>query len=851
MAADGANAFRGALGRIGWSVPAANAFTNEGFDAMDSLGLVTCDRLKDICKIIRRGTDGVAAVPAAGGNAAVAAAPGIPGIAIPMMWEYKLSGMHLWVSERLQQGTPVVAADFTAAIGNLYTRKVRELEEAKDEEDVQVKPPAPFSKQTKWIPFFKLLVNYLSSVTGVNKVPLDYVVRKDDDVAAPDTEFEMEHEKLVLLTPHTGTAFDKDNGKVWIQALNCHYEGDAVMSKSKAAAFDVLEHTTYTGERRHFGMEKYTNALSTAFQTLDEYGETLTESRKMLSGIAVIQGDADRMSNFAKAADYLALFTNTDTSQKTGRSISSAQRTSNNKKKPAIRAGNYTPNEWHQLSDKEKDKVRAKRAAAKPLATRTSAQLRQSLVRMLSATLVRGLMKLSIAGLRSSKRWTKVCGDRGIGRMISGSRSSRFEGQVDLDSHADTCIMGKVFHIYSATGQKCTVMPYSDKYKPRVVEVADGCTAFDDPVTGETFILDVFQALDMTGDLQDPSLLCPNQLRANGLIVDNVPKHLCHNRESTHSIYIPEMKLRISLELQGVMSGFQARLPTQTEIETCVHVKLTAQEAWDPSSDELEQQERLKETRLSNVAGTVSTLFSGRKSEISAVLSSVSSMLVDDDFVCGMEQSVRITLAVASSTVCTKSRHSTMEPMELSCRWGIGLSTAQKTLKTMSEPLTPWQNRAESEIRELKKQVLCIMSHEGIPQRFWDYVAEYVSEIRSRTAHPLYNLKGRTPIEHVTGETPDIMEWLEYRMYQPVWYLDPGDFPEEKKLLGRWLGPAHRVGQAFCCWIVPKSGRVIARSTVQPVSEDERGLDSFKTRLKDFDKSVQDFLNRGDTHLES
>jgi hypothetical protein len=63
--------------------------------------------------------------------------------------------------------------------------------------------------------------------------------------------------------------------------------------------------------------------------------------------------------------------------------------------------------------------------------------------------------------------------------MILGSRSSRFEGQVDLDSHADLCIMGKVFHIYSATGQKCMVMLYLDKYKPRVVDVADGCTAFD------------------------------------------------------------------------------------------------------------------------------------------------------------------------------------------------------------------------------------------------------------------------------------------------------------------------------------------------------------------------------------
>jgi hypothetical protein len=379
------------------------------------------------------------------------------------------------------------------------------------------------------------------------------------------------------------------------------------------------------------------------------------------------------------------------------------------------------------------------------------------------------------------------------------------------------------------------VMPYLDKYKPRVVDVADGCTAFDDPVTGETFILDVFQALDMTGDLQDPLLLCPNQLHANGLIVDDVPKHLCHNCKSTHSIYIPEMKLRVSLELQGVMSGFQAWLPTQMEIETCIHTEVTAQEAWDPSSDKLEQQERIQETRLSNVAGTVSTLISDRKSEISAVLSSVSSTLVDDDFVCGMEQSVWITLVVASSTVRTKLRHSTMEPRELLHCWGIGLSIAQKNLRmptqkglrtaahplhcryhmqqqqlcynhlqfysdtmfsslvsvqgiscgqitvnnldyskfiplksngdagmaleellqdirvpthmhtdgakelttghwrkvyqsygpvkqTMSEPLTPWQNRVELEIRELKKHVLCIMSHEGIPQRFWDYV---------------------------------------------------------------------------------------------------------------------------------
>jgi hypothetical protein len=185
----------------------------------------------------------------------------------------------------------------------------------------------------------------------------------------------------------------KRDGRGAVKVLNSHYEGDAVMSKSKVAAFDVLEHTTYTGERRNFGMERYTNALSTASQTLDKYGETLTESRKvdvflhsnhctdpkMLSGIAVIQGNADRMSNFAKAADYLALFTNTNTSQKAGHSILSAQR-STNKKKPFIRAGNYSPNEWHQLLDKEKTKLEPSKRPPSPLAIKIGARQQQSLV---------------------------------------------------------------------------------------------------------------------------------------------------------------------------------------------------------------------------------------------------------------------------------------------------------------------------------------------------------------------------------------------------------------------------------------------------------------------------------------
>lgn len=63
-------------------------------------------------------------------------------------------------------------------------------------------------------------------------------------------------------------------------------------------------------------------------------------------------------------------------------------------------------------------------------------------------------------------------------------------GRTDLDSHADTCVMGNTFYTYEETTQQCTVYPYSTTYKPRTVTVAHGGTAYDHD-NGHTYILDV------------------------------------------------------------------------------------------------------------------------------------------------------------------------------------------------------------------------------------------------------------------------------------------------------------------------------------------------------------------------
>ena len=111
--------------------------------------------------------------------------------------------------------------------------------------------------------------------------------------------------------------------------------------------------------------------------------------------------------------------------------------------------------------------------------------------------------------------------------------------------------------------------------------------------------------------------------------------------------------------------------------------------------------------------------------------------------------------------------------------------------QTFTEPYSPWQNRAKASIREHKKQVQQIFQRTKASRRLWDFLVVYVAEIRSRTAHPSFDLHGRTPYKVITGNTPDITEWLEYEWYQPIWYLDPGAFPGDPLKIGRWLGVAH------------------------------------------------------------
>ena len=94
------------------------------------------------------------------------------------------------------------------------------------------------------------------------------------------------------------------------------------------------------------------------------------------------------------------------------------------------------------------------------------------------------------------------------------------------------------------------------------IPIVQAGAAYDDPSTGEIIILIINQGLYF-GDSLPNSLINPNQMRANGLEVDDVPKHLLRDpSKSTHSIYIPDHDIRLPLAIRGVISYLPIRKPT-------------------------------------------------------------------------------------------------------------------------------------------------------------------------------------------------------------------------------------------------------------------------------------------------
>ena len=67
------------------------------------------------------------------------------------------------------------------------------------------------------------------------------------------------------------------------------------------------------------------------------------------------------------------------------------------------------------------------------------------------------------------------------------------------------------------------------------------------------------------------------------------------------------------------------------------------------------------------------------------------------------------------------------------------------------------------------------MVKKQVPKRLWDFGLVYESELLCHMARGMDN---RTGYEEVTGQTPDISEWLDFEFYDLVWWLDRPNKPD-------------------------------------------------------------------------
>ena len=170
----------------------------------------------------------------------------------------------------------------------------------------------------------------------------------------------------------------------------------------------------------------------------------------------------------------------------------------------------------------------------------------------------------------------------------------------------------------------------------------------------------------------------------------------------------------------------------------------------------------------------------------------------------------------------------------------------------VSGPRRPNENPAEGSIREIKRRWYRVMHRKKVPKRLWDYLLVWICETGNLSVSSSKYAHGRTSLEIITGETPDISEYLDFGFYDWVMYWANAGLDEAA--IGRWLGVSHKVGQLMSYWILTVSGVIISCATVQRLTNAEMETAEYKESMLEFNKHLHerlDVISKDPSHQSS
>ena len=180
--------------------------------------------------------------------------------------------------------------------------------------------------------------------------------------------------------------------------------------------------------------------------------------------------------------------------------------------------------------------------------------------------------------------------------MVSQLESNSKETTLEIDSHADTTCLGhgalKIFDFNSPVN----VQGDDPALGVRQYSTIPGVVGYVHPFTGRKIRIVVHQAIHMPE--LGHHLLCPMQVRANGVTLNECPRMYCSepSAEDHAVVALDEDGERVimPLFLKGVTSVLETCPVTLEEFDhhVCPKIELTAANlTWDPSSTVYEDQE--------------------------------------------------------------------------------------------------------------------------------------------------------------------------------------------------------------------------------------------------------------------
>jgi len=241
------NAMRTMLQRIGLSAAASQVIVDEqGLDSLNEIRLLTDDEIESLCKVVRRpgGT-----IPGPNVGDAPVNNPGTP-INLRAENHLKLLAFFLRHQERVS---------LTTQVADITLDAIRALRELRDFESTYKAPDDPPAINAKdWPKTMESIHEYLRSFLGDHKIPLAYVVRKDENIPVNDqmTEYPTVQDAMIARAKHFTVAANgtKTPDPVYINNREKVYEIIAKMTR---------EHSCWT-----YGDSRWTDGLFRIVSTL-------------------------------------------------------------------------------------------------------------------------------------------------------------------------------------------------------------------------------------------------------------------------------------------------------------------------------------------------------------------------------------------------------------------------------------------------------------------------------------------------------------------------------------------------------------------------------------------------------